>query len=241
MAGEPDLRRGDTGDWVTYLQQLLGSYYTGTVDGDFGPLTDDAVRRYQGDHGLTVDGWVGPLTWGVLTGSASGGGGPGGSGGSGGGTPGGGGGTLTNPISLQVPFSLQLQYANMSLNQLSAQLGNFQLASTPTARLTFPSSVSRLIGNGGIQLLNTSFPLLGPSIAHLSATAAGHWADSQGLVLDARLNGDISLLVFRGITLSVTGQYNFHWAPIPAQGSVDWSAGLNLTIDLDLASGLRRR
>lgn len=76
MANEPDLRQGatdaDTGGYVTYLQQLLGDYYTGTVDGIFGPITDEAVRRYQQDNGLTVDGWVGPITWGVLTGESGG-------------------------------------------------------------------------------------------------------------------------------------------------------------------------
>lgn len=76
MANEPDLRQGatdeETGGYVTYLQQLLGDYYTGQIDGIFGPITDDAVRRYQQDKGLTVDGWVGPITWGVLTGESGG-------------------------------------------------------------------------------------------------------------------------------------------------------------------------
>jgi Rv2525c-like, glycoside hydrolase-like domain/Putative peptidoglycan binding domain len=33
------------------------------TDGDFGPITDAAIRAYQGSYGLTVDGIVGPHTW----------------------------------------------------------------------------------------------------------------------------------------------------------------------------------
>ena len=51
------------------------------VDGYFGPLTDRAVRNWQGDHGLKVDGIVGKNTWASLCSSSSGGGNGGGTGG----------------------------------------------------------------------------------------------------------------------------------------------------------------
>jgi peptidoglycan hydrolase-like protein with peptidoglycan-binding domain len=52
------LRRGDKGDAVTQLQKKLGM----VPDGDFGPATESAVKRWQKANGLTEDGVVGPKT-----------------------------------------------------------------------------------------------------------------------------------------------------------------------------------
>ena len=57
------LRRGSTGANVRYLQTALGGL---KVDGQFGPITDRAVRAFQAAQGLKVDGIVGPITWGRL-------------------------------------------------------------------------------------------------------------------------------------------------------------------------------
>lgn len=70
MASEPDLladRRNDA-EWVKYLLGMLRNwgYWDGEDDGQFGPPLDESVRRFQGDQGLVVDGWVGPKTWSVL-------------------------------------------------------------------------------------------------------------------------------------------------------------------------------
>lgn len=57
------LRLGDRGDAVKLLQHRLN--LVGAIlqeDGEWGPLTDTAVRNYQYKAGLTVDGIVGPLT-----------------------------------------------------------------------------------------------------------------------------------------------------------------------------------
>jgi hypothetical protein len=56
------LRRGASGENVKYLQSALGI----TADGQFGPITDRAVRAFQAAQGLKVDGIVGPITWGRL-------------------------------------------------------------------------------------------------------------------------------------------------------------------------------
>ena len=69
------LREGSSGNEVLRLQQALvaAGYDPGGVDGLFGPGTAAAVRSFQGDHALTVDGAVGPQTWkALLDGGASG-------------------------------------------------------------------------------------------------------------------------------------------------------------------------
>jgi peptidoglycan hydrolase-like protein with peptidoglycan-binding domain len=62
---DPTIRRGSTGNPVRRAQKrlTLGGYDTRGVDGIFGADTEAAVRRFQGDRGLTVDGIVGPRTW----------------------------------------------------------------------------------------------------------------------------------------------------------------------------------
>lgn len=60
------IRRGSQGFPVILLQRRLGGngvYYSGVIDNDFGEKTHAAVRRFQRDRGLTVDGVVGPHTW----------------------------------------------------------------------------------------------------------------------------------------------------------------------------------
>ncbi len=63
----PTLKKGSKGAAVEQLQSLLTQAgYRCAVDGDFGPKTADAVRRFQRAHGLAVDGVVGPKTWAAL-------------------------------------------------------------------------------------------------------------------------------------------------------------------------------
>lgn len=61
-SGRPVLRRGSRGDAVREVQTLLSI----DDDGKFGPQTDGAVRNFQEDIELKVDGIVGPNTWRAL-------------------------------------------------------------------------------------------------------------------------------------------------------------------------------
>ena len=66
MAFPPKLKRGDSGPAVHDLQSLLGI----EADGRFGDDTDAAVRAFQANNNLFVDGVVGSHTWGVLLASS---------------------------------------------------------------------------------------------------------------------------------------------------------------------------
>ncbi|WP_419892798.1 peptidoglycan-binding protein [Oceanobacillus kimchii] len=78
------LRPGDSGNYVRQLQEALvdNNFYPDAnasnngVDGIYGPMTEDAVTRYQIMNGLDVDGIAGPQTLnslGLTSGSGGGG------------------------------------------------------------------------------------------------------------------------------------------------------------------------
>ena len=63
----PIVQRGHREHPVRTLQHLLRARgHTVAVDGIFGPKTDAAVRAFQREKGLQVDGDVGPITWPAL-------------------------------------------------------------------------------------------------------------------------------------------------------------------------------
>ena len=61
-------RQGSSGSVVTQIQKKLASegYYKASIDGIYGSRTAAAVRSYQRDRGLKVDGICGPETLGAL-------------------------------------------------------------------------------------------------------------------------------------------------------------------------------
>ena len=58
------LKKGSTGGAVVELQKKLNElgYNCGNPDGNFGTQTDNAVRKFQADYNLKVDGIAGSAT-----------------------------------------------------------------------------------------------------------------------------------------------------------------------------------
>lgn len=70
MERRPTLRRGSNGDSVRELQEILDrlGYDLGKcgIDSDFGRATEKAVKAFQKNAGIGVDGIVGAATWAAL-------------------------------------------------------------------------------------------------------------------------------------------------------------------------------
>ena len=66
----PTVRKGDSGNAVKILQLVLVAYEYNIgkygADGDFGSDTESAVRQFQKNSGISVDGIVGNDTWSEL-------------------------------------------------------------------------------------------------------------------------------------------------------------------------------
>ena len=72
LTGLPTLKKGSKGDSVKAMQILLKGYGYDLgiygIDSDFGNDTEKAVREFQAEKDLEVDGVVGPKTWAALLG-----------------------------------------------------------------------------------------------------------------------------------------------------------------------------
>ena len=68
-------RQGSTADAVRTIQTNLSNwgYFSGAIDGIYGPKTEEAVKYFQRKNGLTADGVVGPATLRALGMSTTGG------------------------------------------------------------------------------------------------------------------------------------------------------------------------
>jgi len=57
---QSEYQNGDLDSSVRRVQAALAreGYYRGAIDGSFGPATQNALRRYQRNHGLNVTGEI---------------------------------------------------------------------------------------------------------------------------------------------------------------------------------------
>ena len=62
---EPILQKGSTDPAVRDLQEALKAlgFNPGPIDGQFGTVTEAAVKAFQQQRGITADGVVGKVTW----------------------------------------------------------------------------------------------------------------------------------------------------------------------------------
>jgi len=63
------MSQGDHGPAVAEIQRLLCAkdFFEGSTDGRYGTLLAKAVRRFQGEKGLKVNGEIDILTWKALS------------------------------------------------------------------------------------------------------------------------------------------------------------------------------
>jgi peptidoglycan hydrolase-like protein with peptidoglycan-binding domain len=69
MNSGPTLVTGSTGPDVRRVQKILVMLKLldfSSIDGNFGPKTQDAAKSFQQGNSLTPDGVVGPMTWQAL-------------------------------------------------------------------------------------------------------------------------------------------------------------------------------
>lgn len=68
VANKPGVKYGSKNDFVKYLQGVmkLKASQPITIDGDFGPKTEAAVKNVQSFFHLVADGLVGPKTWALI-------------------------------------------------------------------------------------------------------------------------------------------------------------------------------
>lgn len=233
----PELRRDSTEtDWVRYLQEKLEAALQGSgiqlsaVDGLFGPITEASVIYLQGQNGLTADGVVGDSTWAVLEGGAPA------SSSTPSSTPSTTPGAPTTlrmrPLNLTVPWTLRIDWTDTTLNDLTLDLGNFSVHTTPNTQLQFLTPVGKLFGAGGIEVLHREVQSWPNWFVDWSTRATIDWSKSKGLEL-----GDTNQLTFglrplRGVTIKAQGNLDLKWDPMAGTGDLKPSGAIRIEFDI---------
>lgn len=227
----PELRRDSRdADLVRHLQELLETALQGAgiqlsrVDGLFGPITEASVIYLQSQNGLPETGVVDDATWAVLEGGPSSS--------SPTSTPS----TPTTlrmrPLDLTAPWQLRIDWPETTLVQLSLDLGNFTVHSTPNTQFRFLTPVGKLFGAGGIEVLHREVQSWPNWFVDWSTKATIDWSKTAGLELGDVNHATFGLRPLRGVTLTAEGNLDLKWRPMEGTGSITPSGGVYLKLDI---------
>ncbi len=227
----PELRRDSPeADWIRHLQQLLESTLRDSgielspVDGIFGPITEASVIYLQGQNGLPQTGVVDDATWAVLERPA-----PPPSSSSTPATPT----TLRmRPLDLTVPWQLRIDWQEVTLQQLTLDLGKFTVHSTPNTQFRFLTPVGKLFGAGGIEVLHREVQSWPNWFFDWSTKATIDWSKTAGLQLGDENHLTIGVRPLRGVSVTAEGNLNLKWQPMEGTGSITPSGGVFLKLDI---------
>lgn len=235
----PELRRDSTEtDWVRHLQELLEAALRNSgielsaIDGMFGPITAASVIYFQEQNGLPADGIVGDATWAALEGGSSSSSSSTSSPGATTPTPGAPTTLRMRPLDLTSPWSLQIHWPDTTLNQLTVDLGNFSVHSTPNTQFRFITPVGKLFGAGGIEVLHREVQSWPNWFADWSTKATIDWSKTAGLEIGDTNHLTFGLRPLRGVTLTAEGNLDLKWRPMEGTGSITPSGGLYLKLDI---------
>lgn len=228
----PELRR-DSGEhqWVEYLQGMLadrlaaeaaeGQVRLSPVDGLFGPITEGSVMFFQRREGLAETGVVDDATWEALerTPTAA----PTSNG-------------NVQPLRLQIPFDLWLQWQNTTMEQMVGDFGGFDLRTHPGAQLRLGggTSVSPMAGNGSVELLNREIRLWPNWFLNHSHRFTLDWSQQHGFDLGLENEAEFGVRPLRNVELFLRGNLNLHYTPQDHSGAIDWYGGAHLRWRFDL-------
>ena len=127
---------------------------------------------------------------------------------------------------------MQIDWHETTLQQLSLDLSNFTVHSTPNTQLQFLNPVGKLFGAGGIEVLHREVQSWPNWFVDWSTQATIDWSKTHGLELGVKDHVTLGLRPLRGVSLTAEGNLNLKWQPMQGTGTVSPSGGVFLKLDI---------